>query len=54
MVDEIGIAGGAVAHATDISDLVGVEAMIAAAVQRWGRVDILANDAGILRDKSSA
>jgi NAD(P)-dependent dehydrogenase (short-subunit alcohol dehydrogenase family) len=33
---------------------VEVEAMVAAALERWGQVDILVNNAGILRDKTFA
>lgn len=55
VVDEIVAAGGtAVADTTDITDLVAVESMVAATIERWGRVDILINNAGILRDKSFA
>ncbi|MBB0968358.1 SDR family NAD(P)-dependent oxidoreductase [Dietzia aerolata] len=55
VVDEITSAGGtAVPDSTDITDLVAVENMVTATIERWGRVDILINNAGILRDKSFA
>jgi NAD(P)-dependent dehydrogenase (short-subunit alcohol dehydrogenase family) len=50
---EIIAAGGdAIANGADVSDLQQVEAMVAQAMDKWGRVDILINNAGILRDKS--
>lgn len=53
VVDEIRSRGGeAIADPADISDAGEVEAMVDAAMQRWGRVDILVNNAGITRDKS--
>ncbi len=52
---EIAAAGGeAMAHAANVSDPAEVEAMIGAAVDRWGRIDILVNNAGILRNHSFA
>jgi NAD(P)-dependent dehydrogenase (short-subunit alcohol dehydrogenase family) len=52
---EIVAAGGvAMAVAASVTDEAGVAAMIARVVDRWGRVDILINNAGILRDKSFA
>lgn len=55
VVDEIAAAGGeAVVDSADITDQVAVEEMVAATLERWGRVDILINNAGILRDKSFA
>lgn len=52
---EIEAAGGeAMANGASVTDRDAVEAMVAAAVARWGRVDILVNNAGILRDKSFA
>ncbi|WP_312977456.1 SDR family NAD(P)-dependent oxidoreductase [Corynebacterium sp.] len=55
VVDEITAAGGeAIANAADVSDVEAAAAMIDAAVQQWGRIDILINNAGILRDKSFA
>ncbi len=55
VVDEITAAGGtAVADGADITDRAAVDAMVAATVERWGGVDILINNAGILRDKTFA
>ena len=55
VVDEITAAGGeAIANAADVSDVEAAAAMVDAAVQQWGRIDILINNAGILRDKSFA
>jgi NAD(P)-dependent dehydrogenase (short-subunit alcohol dehydrogenase family) len=53
VVAEIEAAGGeAIASGADVTDAAAVEAMVGAALERWGRVDILINNAGILRDKS--
>lgn len=53
VVAEIEAAGGeAVANGANVADADQVEAMVVAAIERWGRVDILVNNAGILRDKS--
>ena len=50
---EIEAAGGeAMADGADVTDPGQVDAMVAAAMERWGRVDILVNNAGMLRDKS--
>ncbi len=50
---EITAAGGeAIANGASVAEQAQVEAMVAAAMERWGRVDILVNNAGILRDKS--
>ena len=55
VADEIVAGGGeAMANGASVSDMAQVEAMVAAAIERWGRVDILVNNAGILRDKSFA
>ncbi|MEJ6550150.1 SDR family NAD(P)-dependent oxidoreductase [Corynebacterium sp. USCH3] len=55
VVDEITSAGGtAVASDADVADQEAATAMIDGAVQKWGRIDILINNAGILRDKSFA
>jgi NAD(P)-dependent dehydrogenase (short-subunit alcohol dehydrogenase family) len=51
VVDEIQAAGGeAVAHTEDISSWSGGESLVAAAVDAFGRLDALVNNAGILRD----
>ena len=53
VVDEIRAAGGeAIANGGSVSDRAGAESMVADAMDAWGRVDIVINNAGILRDKS--
>ena len=55
VVDEIISAGGeAYANGASVTDVTQVQEMVRDAVTRWGRVDILINNAGILRDKSFA
>jgi NAD(P)-dependent dehydrogenase (short-subunit alcohol dehydrogenase family) len=55
VAEEIREAGGeALADGASVTDPAAVEAMVAAALARWGRVDILVNNAGILRDRSFA
>ena len=55
VVDEIHAAGGqAVANGASVTDYVAVQAMVQQAMDAWGRVDVLVNNAGILRDKSFA
>ena len=55
VVAEIEAMGGeAMANAASVTDYVAVEAMVAAAIARWGQVDILVNNAGVLRDKTFA
>ena len=55
VVEEIRAAGGeAVANGGSVADEVGVKSMIQTAMDKWGRIDILINNAGILRDKSFA
>ena len=44
--------GEAFAHGANVANFVEVEDMVAQAMEKWGRVDILINNAGILRDKS--
>ncbi|MEM1436008.1 MAG: SDR family oxidoreductase [Pseudomonadota bacterium] len=53
VVAEIKAAGGeALANGGSVSDRAGAQSMVDAAMNAWGRVDILINNAGILRDKS--
>ena len=53
VVDEICAAGGqALANGASVTDFVAVQAMVQQAIDAWGRVDVLVNNAGILRDKS--
>ncbi len=55
VAEEIVQAGGtATATGASVTDFEQVEAMVAAAKDRWGSVHILINNAGILRDKSFA
>ncbi len=50
---EIKAAGGeALASSVNVTDMAQVEAMVERTMDRWGRVDVLVNNAGILRDKS--
>ncbi|MEP2890848.1 SDR family NAD(P)-dependent oxidoreductase [Tateyamaria sp.] len=52
---EIESAGGqAIAHHADVADEAMVSDMIAHTMDRWGRIDALVNNAGILRDKTFA
>ena len=52
---EIETQGGiAIADETDITDFAAVTAMAKRTMARWGRIDILVCNAGILRDKSFA
>jgi NAD(P)-dependent dehydrogenase (short-subunit alcohol dehydrogenase family) len=46
--------GEAVSNGANVADFAQVEAMVAETVERWGRVDVLINNAGILRDKTFA
>ncbi|MEQ8691159.1 MAG: SDR family NAD(P)-dependent oxidoreductase [Pseudomonadales bacterium] len=53
VVEEIRAAGGeAVANKDSVSDRDGAARIVATAVETYGTVDILINNAGILRDKS--
>ncbi len=53
VVAEVKKAGGqAVAHHESIATVVGADTLIKTAVAAFGRVDVLINNAGILRDKS--
>ena len=53
VVDEIVAAGGeAICHGANVADIEQVQDMVKLAMDTWGRVDILINNAGILRDKS--
>jgi 3-oxoacyl-[acyl-carrier protein] reductase len=51
LVDEIRMAGSEGAFETvNVADEASVEAGVKAVVERWGKVDVLVNNAGILRD----
>lgn len=53
VVDEIKAAGGeAVANYESVSEWEGAQKIIQAAIENYGQIDILINNAGILRDKS--
>ena len=53
VVNEIRAAGGeALANGASVTDYAAVQAMVQQAIGAWGRVDVLVNNAGILRDKS--
>jgi NAD(P)-dependent dehydrogenase (short-subunit alcohol dehydrogenase family) len=55
VVQEIRRAGGeAFAFAASVTDEAAVARMADEVIERWGRIDILINNAGILRDKSFA
>jgi NAD(P)-dependent dehydrogenase (short-subunit alcohol dehydrogenase family) len=52
---KIQAAGGeAVAAVCSVTDRTAVQAMVDGAVDRWGSIDIVVNNAGILRDKTFA
>ena len=52
VVQEITKAGGeAIANGDDISDFAGAKRLIDAAIARFGKLDVLVNNAGILRDR---
>ena len=51
LVEEIGKAGGeGLFCRVDVAEAASVERGVAAVLARWGRVDVLVNNAGILRD----
>jgi NAD(P)-dependent dehydrogenase (short-subunit alcohol dehydrogenase family) len=52
VVDEIVAAGGeAIPHFQDVSEPEGAESLLASALDSWGRLDVVVNNAGILRDR---
>ena len=53
VVEEIRAAGGeGMANGANITSEADIQAMVDAAMTKWGRIDILVNNAGILRDKT--
>jgi NAD(P)-dependent dehydrogenase (short-subunit alcohol dehydrogenase family) len=52
VVEEITAGGGkAIANGADISDFTAAEGLVRAAIEQFGRLDVLVNVAGILRDR---
>ena len=55
VVEEINAGGGdAIANGANVTDYSQVEEMVGQALAKWGRIDVLINNAGILRDKTFA
>ena len=55
VVEEITAGGGdAIANGANVTDYSQVEEMVGQALSKWGRIDVLVNNAGILRDKTFA
>ncbi|HUZ28652.1 MAG TPA: SDR family oxidoreductase [Solirubrobacteraceae bacterium] len=52
VAQEIQAGGGeAIANGEDVADFEGARRLIEAAIERYGRLDVLVNNAGILRDR---
>src|SRR5215510_728924 len=51
VVDEIVAAGGAVANYDDVADFEGAESLVRQAIDTFGDLHVLVNNAGILRDR---
>jgi len=47
----LAMGGDAVANDDDVSDFAGARRLVEAAIDRWGRLDTLVNNAGIVRDR---
>jgi NAD(P)-dependent dehydrogenase (short-subunit alcohol dehydrogenase family) len=55
LVDQIRSQGGeAISHKTNIASVEGGESLTAAALDAWGRIDVMIHNAGILRDATFA
>jgi len=53
VAQEIRAAGGtAISNSASVTDLAAVQAMVESVMKEWGRIDIVVNNAGILRDKT--
>ncbi|NQY63697.1 MAG: SDR family NAD(P)-dependent oxidoreductase [Alteromonadaceae bacterium] len=50
LIEEMG--GEAISHGANVANFDEVQDMVQQTINKWGRVDILINNAGILRDKS--
>ncbi|MGO2860689.1 MAG: SDR family NAD(P)-dependent oxidoreductase [Brevibacterium sp.] len=46
--------GSAIAHSCDVTDAPAVQTMVDRVIGEWGRIDVLINNAGILRDRTFA
>jgi len=52
VVEEIKSRGGeAVEHSADVSTMDGAKSLIDLAIDTWGKIDVVVNNAGILRDR---
>ena len=52
VVDEIRAMGGeAIANGDNVADWEGAQRLINAGIEQWGRLDVVVNNAGILRDR---
>jgi NAD(P)-dependent dehydrogenase (short-subunit alcohol dehydrogenase family) len=55
VVEEIAAAGGrAVANTDDVADWAGAQRLVTSAIDEFGRLDVLVNNAGFLRDRMLA
>ena len=46
-----GFGGEAIANGEDVASWEGAKRLIGSAIEKWGRIDVVVNNAGILRDK---